>query len=91
MRSRGSIIIVILKYNRKDKIRILSGNVDNRSYVAADGTKKYFNNVVIFDFEIMATKEAIAGAADPKPKKNETPSKGTQYASLEDDEDDVPY
>ena len=74
--------------SEKDRIKIINGIVDNKPFVARDGTKKYFNNVTIFEFEVMASKDEIADAASSIPKK----SSGTQFAALEDDDDaDIPF
>lgn len=69
----------------KDRIKIISGTVDNKSYIGSDGNRKYFNNVVIFNFEKMATPSEIAHAAT-----TEKPNKGTQYAAIDADED-IPF
>jgi len=73
----------------KDRIKILSGTVDNKPYVGADGVRKYFNNVVISDFEKMASNNEIAGAANTTVKQQPA----TTFASLSDDEmdSDLPF
>lgn len=77
----------------KDRIKIISGTVDNKPFTGADGVKKYFNNVTIFNFEKMASNEEIAGAAEPKAKAKPAPknNKGTQFAALDDDDDSLPF
>ena len=73
----------------KDRIKIISGTVDNKKFVGNDGVTKYFNNVVIFDFEKMATPDEVANAANSAPK-----GKGTMYASMDDVDDsdsDIPF
>ena len=72
--------------SEKDRIKIVNGTVDNKAFVGRDGVKKYFNNVTIFEFEVMASKDEIADAASSVPKKQS----GTQFAALDDD-DDLPY
>ena len=72
--------------NERDRIKIINGTVDNKAFVGRDGVKKYFNNVVIFEFELMASRDEIADAASSVPKSQN----GTQFAALDDD-DDLPY
>lgn len=70
----------------RDNIKITSGTVDNLPYTAADGTVKYFNHVVIFDFEIMIPKDR-----DESDMHVPSYQAGTQFAPEEEDMDDVPY
>lgn len=75
------------KLENQSKIQIINGTVDNRPYTSADGTTKYFNNLVVFDFDFVVPKEKIEEEAQHRAsKQNGT----TAFGGVEDDSN-VPY
>ena len=64
-----------LTLDEKDRITILQGKVENRSYTDAQGEKKNFLNVLIFDYEMSEFQSA----------------KTPEAPVLEDNEDALPF
>ena len=74
------------KFLKKGSKCCVVGSIQNSSYEAQDGTKRYSTDIVASDVEFLSTKNSDGGSDMPRPT-------GTGSAELEpiDDDDSLPF
>ena len=74
----------------RDRIHVTSGGVANEPYTTANGERRSFPSVKIFEFEKLGSNNGVT--KDEKKPTKKTTKKSTKKADLDiDDDDGVPF